>query len=180
MAEKQLGLSLQKKYAKVGQALLLVLLVTETSANPRLKIYRELNTLLLDISVSISLRATVACPQRIVDTPVLDSELSGVAWLERSLEPSNHVPRVSQAAKIMQTWQYVCFRDWMNYLTLDTLNITGRALSFSPYAQLVEWNEFLKSPQVHCQPLPTRAVYPALWSIYNQSVHYCNDLFADA
>jgi hypothetical protein len=176
MVEKALGLSLLKKYAKPGQILLLAVLVGGISVQPRLKIYKELNTLLLDISVNISAKVTVVCPQETLNLPFFGCELSGAEWLESLLEKSNHVPLASQADQIMETWQYVSYGTWENLLTMDTLNISGKALSFSPYAQLPEWNEFLKSVRVACQPLPLRVVYPSLYRIYSNSVIYCKDV----
>lgn len=180
MVEKTFGLSLLKKYAKPGQALLLVLLVTEISVYPRLKIYKELNTLLLDISANISAKVHVASPQRNIIPLPLDLRPSGAEWLGSLVEQSNHVPAILGGVELMEAWRYACFKDWMNSLTLDILSITGGAISFSPYAHIVEWNEFLKSVQAHCQPLPTKVVYPTLWNIYTESAYYSNDLLSDS
>jgi hypothetical protein len=178
VVEKVLGLSLLKRYAKPGQILLLAVLVGGISVQPRLKIYKELNTLLLDISASISLRATVVCPQMRNTLPALHCVLNGAAWLEQLLEPSNHVPKLFEATEAMEEWEYYSYDRWENLLTLDTLNTSGKALSFYPYAGVVEWNEELRSVQVACPPLPSRVVYPALYRIYSQSRLYCNDLYA--
>lgn len=172
MVEKLVGASRLNKFVQSGQVLLLTLSVGMISGEMHLRIYSELNTLLLDISANTSAKVRVACPQKFLNRLSANSELSGAAWLEYRVPQCAKVPRAYQVYTAMEDWDYISCDEWMNYLRLESLGTTRKDLYLFRYAQLRVWSEGLKSV-VDALQFPLSKV--GLWQL--QSIFLASDLY---
>jgi len=175
MLENRLGLLHLSKFVKPGGLLLLTLWVMPISGQIRLRIYRESNTLLLDILASTSVKVVAACPQRDVMHQPHYSELNGAEWLEQYLPQSASVPlvspsRVAYLGIVPKSWE-----EWMNLLQLELSGIGKQVISFSQLAQVRGWSEFSKSVVDVYQSRLSRVDCASLYDFFKVNPLYCKD-----
>lgn len=176
MVRKHLGLSVLSKYVKPGNLLLLSLCITQISGVIHLRIYSELDTLLLDILASTSAKVILACPRSPEHPKYPGSTLNGEEWLEALAGKSSNVPRVSLTLEESQKWHPVYWEQWMSWLTQELSNTGKPDISLSQYAHIRGWNEYLKSVVEVCPPQHTEVECQKLYNLFWDTEHYCKDI----
>lgn len=155
MVERVLGLSLLSKHVRRG-VVVYVALSLSASTHGQLRIYSELSTLLLDISVSTSLRGVPRFPRCQKPHLLKDSEHSGEVWRDALPSPYASIDEELHPPTTFPGWACISSDEWMNWLNTDLYGIGARDLSFLTEVRLMEANEGFTSAQVACKLPLTR------------------------
>lgn len=128
MLEKNLGLLLLNKHVKRGAIVLLALSVN-LSTGMHLRIYKELDTLLLDISANTSLKVRARFPREQRKILYNHLELSGAEWREPFLNQLTEISLGLTEAVDNLHLLTNSSTDWMSYLSMDYYAISSAGLS---------------------------------------------------
>src|SRR3990172_1282233 len=150
MVAKALGLSLLNRHVKRG-VVVYVLLCLSSSTAAQLKIYSELSTLLVDISVSTSLKGVPIFPKIQRRHLLKDSEHSGEVWRDALPSPYGSILKELQPPTTFPSWAFVSCDEWMNWLNTDLYGIGAKDLSVLTEVRLMELSEGYTSVQAACK-----------------------------
>jgi hypothetical protein len=155
MVKNTLGLSRLSRLAKPGAAVFLVLLMS-SSGLPHLKIYKELESLLLDISVNICLKGQIHYPMEQRHWLFHLLEHSGEAWRGHLPNPYETIYSVTPPQALLDSWYFLPYVEWENWLNLDLSGIGRRGSYLSVRTKIMEMSEGYTSVRAAYTVPPTK------------------------
>lgn len=172
MAKSRLGLSLPRRFAKPGALLYVVLLVTVPSMDAHVRIYRELNTLLVDISVSTCPKVKVVVPWGKQSLCQKGYRHSGAEWLEALAKESGEQQLSFVGRLNMELWHYESFITWTRSWLKTSSDIIDQGLSLPRYAQARALNTESMLVSDAYKPLRIRVGFYQLLDALRESALY--------